>query len=58
MVNNHHIVKEVAEQHAAEVLRHVAATSARVVGEPSSAWRRRLRRPAHTGLIVVKETIR
>lgn len=58
MVINHHISSQLAGQHAAELRRQVAASSAKPACEPRSTRRRSFRRPAHTVLVAVKETTR
>ena len=56
MVNNHHILSQVAQERATDIRREVGATSTSTAGEPARTRRRRLRRSARTPLVAAKET--
>ncbi len=56
MVNNHHILSQVAQQRATDIQREVGAASAKATGEPARSPRPRFHRSARTPLVAVKET--
>ncbi len=56
MVNNHHILRQVAQQRPADIQREAGATSAPAKDEPARSRRPRFRRSARTLLVAVKET--